>query len=145
MILLGARQKNGDAARYDVAIRNAGAEHAITVKENVPHEEMPLWYRASDCLALPSIKEGFGLVAAEALSCGRPVAATLSGGPSDIVNEGQGILVPPEDSKALGDAISGILSGEGIMSPGALSDSARERFSYESVTKRILNVYNEVL
>ena len=68
----------------------------------VPHE----WLNASDILALPSYREGFGVVALEASACERPVIATKIHGLTDAVIDAKtGILVPHRDSEALYNAL----------------------------------------
>jgi glycosyltransferase involved in cell wall biosynthesis len=64
-----------------------------------------------DVLAVPSRREGFGLVAAEALIAGIPVVASAVGGLPEVLEEGAaGLLVPPEDPTALARAIESVLS-----------------------------------
>ena len=60
--------------------------------------------RASVCFVTPCWEEPFGLVAAEAMSCGTPVAAFDRGGPAEIVGEQGGRLSVPEDVDSLADA-----------------------------------------
>ena len=64
-------------------------------------------YAAMDVLAFPSVKrETFGRVAAEAQACGLPVVGTRVGGiPETIVENESGLLVPPNDPTAMGDAL----------------------------------------
>ena len=57
-------------------------------------------------MVMPSRFEGFGVAAAEASACSRAVIATNVGGIPEIIIDGKtGILVPPDDDKALADAI----------------------------------------
>ena len=59
-----------------------------------------------DVFVLPSVSEGFPLVALEAMASARPSVLTRSGGPQEIVDDGlTGYLVPPADSNALADKI----------------------------------------
>jgi glycosyltransferase involved in cell wall biosynthesis len=67
-----------------------------------------LWSRmdAAQVLVVPSRREGLGLVALEAIARGRPVIASRVGGLPETVRDGvDGILVPPEDPRALADAL----------------------------------------
>jgi len=145
LVLLGARPGTGDRERYVEAMRVSGVRDAVTVVDRVAHERLPSWFRAADVFVLPSVHEGFGLVAAEALACGRPVVATRCGGPEDIVREGAGFLTPVRDPEALADAVIRALSGEGIMSSEAISAYAGSAFSYERVAGGIHDVYSRLI
>jgi teichuronic acid biosynthesis glycosyltransferase TuaC len=71
----------------------------------LPPEEVARWMCAADVLTLPSWSEGYPNVVVEAVACGRPVVATDVGGTNEIVNEGNGILVPPRDPARLREAL----------------------------------------
>ncbi len=145
LVLLGARPGETDAQKYRELARSLGVEHAVRFQEKVPHPVLPVWMRAANLFVLPSLREGFGIVAGEALSCGVPVVATRSGGPEDILEDGLGLLVPPGDSGALAEAVIRGLAREGISTPDVLVESVDRRFSPAIVTRRILEVYTAVL
>src|SRR6185503_925267 len=72
-------------------------------------------------MCLPSRRETFGLVVAEAMLLGVPVVATTVGGIPEIVRaEIDGVLVPPDDPRSLAEAL------ERILSDGALRASLTE-------------------
>ena len=63
-----------------------------------------------DVLAVPSSRESFGLAALEAMACGTPVVATRVGGLPELIIDGEtGMLVPPEDARAMADALLAVL------------------------------------
>jgi len=63
-----------------------------------------------DVLAVPSSRESFGLSALEAMSCGVPIVATRVGGLPELIIDGEtGMLVPPEDERAMADALLKVL------------------------------------
>jgi glycosyltransferase involved in cell wall biosynthesis len=78
-----------------------------------PVREMPSFYGAVDCVVVPSLNstEAFGLVQAEAMLCGTPVVASdLPGVREPIRWTGMGEVVPVGNARALGDAVSRVLT-----------------------------------
>jgi len=72
----------------------------------VNHDKIPGVMSAADIFVLPSLSEGFPLVAVEAMASGLPIIATAVGGLPEIVKEGEtGFLVPSQDSKQLAQRI----------------------------------------
>ena len=65
----------------------------------VPPAELGPYYERAAIVVVPSRREGYGMVAREAMAHGRPVVATAVGGLVDAVEDGvTGLLVPPRDS-----------------------------------------------
>jgi len=101
---------------------------------------LPEFFESIDVLLVPSWEEPFGLVVLEGMASGIPVISTAAGGPLEIIRSGlNGILVPPQDSKALAAAIAAI--------PGQRDDlihPARQRaadFDIRRVLPRIEQFY----
>jgi glycosyltransferase involved in cell wall biosynthesis len=114
----------------------------------VAHDELERLYDRAAVVAVPSHREGFGVVCAEAMAHGRPVVASAVGGLLDLVVDGEtGILVPPGDVGALRDALTRLLADEGLRR--RLGDAARERvrthFSWDGVTEATLGAYRDAL
>ena len=92
---------------------------------------------------VPSIHEGFGLVALEAALAARPVVASRVEGIPEVVLDGEtGILVPPADAQALARAIDGLL--EDPVRGAALGARARERAIERFGVGRCVDGYLEV-
>jgi glycosyltransferase involved in cell wall biosynthesis len=71
-----------------------------------PPDRVALWLRAADFAAQPSHFEAMGLAAAEEMAAGLPVIASDTGGYRDFVVNGEnGLLVPPKDIRAIGEAV----------------------------------------
>ena len=80
-----------------------------------------------DLLVLPSFTESFGLVLIEALSCGKPVIGSNIGGIKEIITEDVGLLIDPNDSTDLANAIDRILE----------DDDLREKFKSNARNRAI--------
>jgi glycosyltransferase involved in cell wall biosynthesis len=102
---------------------------------------------AADVACLSSREEGMGSVLLDALAFGVPVAATTAGGIPEVVVHGEtGLLAPPEDPVALGDAIVALLEDRALRARMAEASRARApEFSVERMTDRTIAVYDEVL
>jgi glycosyltransferase involved in cell wall biosynthesis len=69
-------------------------------------------FAAADVVALPSLTEGLPLVALEAMALGRCVVASAVGELPEVLAGGAGVLVPPEDARALSEALDRVKDGE---------------------------------
>lgn len=99
-------------------------------------------YRAN-CFVLPSKYETFGVVLSEALACGIPLIATRCGGPEDIVNQGNGMLVDVDSSEQLGFALNHMLKNSAQYDRELLSNEAHARFSNKAFVKNATTLYNK--
>lgn len=88
-------------------IEHLGLKNKVTLLGR--RDDIPQLMQEVDFFILPSAYEGFGLVVAEAMACGTFVIATNSGGVAEVMGD-TGILVPPQDSKALAEAIKQAVS-----------------------------------
>jgi phosphatidylinositol alpha-mannosyltransferase len=82
------------------------SRNAIDVAGPGSPEELPSRYARASVTVLPSQHEAFGLVLVESLACGTPVVGAIPGGPSDVVDDGVGRLVPYGDAEALAAALA---------------------------------------
>lgn len=106
------------------------------------------YYKVADLFVLPSRTEGLPMVILEAMQAGLPVVCTRVGGIPEVIDNGiTGVSVPPEDSDALGRAMSMVLGDPALASK--LADLGRksvyERFSAESWAKKIEGFYQNTV
>jgi D-inositol-3-phosphate glycosyltransferase len=96
----------------------------------VPPSKLGPYYERAAVVCVPSHREGYGMVAREAMAYGRPVVATAVGGLVDAVEDGvTGILVPVRDTDALRSAVQRLLGApEDRVRLGA---AAADRFAFD--------------
>ncbi|MEM7707647.1 MAG: glycosyltransferase family 4 protein [Pseudomonadota bacterium] len=102
---------------------------------------------ACDVFVHGARQEAFGLVLAEALSNGKPVVATATGGAAQILNPDVGVIVPVDDVESMADTLSDIASQPEIRAQMGASavERAQKEFSVQSYAKVMTAVYSEVL
>ncbi|MDY6917078.1 MAG: glycosyltransferase family 4 protein [Chloroflexota bacterium] len=125
-----------------------GLDENVTFTGRVSVEDLVKHYGRAEVAAVPSLYEGFGLPAAEAMSCGVPVVSTNAGALPEVVEDGRGgILVPPRDSRALAAAIRRLLTDESLREEMGREGRRRveERFDWAEAARRTVEVYQEVL
>jgi glycosyltransferase involved in cell wall biosynthesis len=107
----------------------------------VPPGELGPYYERAAVVAAPSLREGYGVAAREAMAWGRPVVASAVGGLTDAVeHEVTGLLVPPGDVTALRAALERLLGDAELRA--RLGAAAREQApSFEAATDALLEVY----
>jgi glycosyltransferase involved in cell wall biosynthesis len=104
--------------------------------------------RLMDVLVVPSLTEGSPLIVLEAMAAGVPVVASAVGGIPDQIGHGEaGILVPPSDPDALGEALGALLQDPAYAR--RLGEAGRRRteneFSHETLVRRIEAVYRAAI
>jgi len=114
----------------------------------VPPSELGGYYERAAVVVCPSRREGYGVVAREAMAHGRPVVATAVGGLADAVEDGvTGLLVPPGDPAALRAAVERLLADEELRQRlgAAARAAASERFSWAAATQETIRAYRDAL
>jgi glycosyltransferase involved in cell wall biosynthesis len=96
-----------DKSAYLNLIEELGIAPAVTIVDRyIPNEELGLYFSAADVVVLPYVDATQSGVAQLAYGFGKPVITTSVGGIPEVVRDGEtGLIVPPQDSEALGKAI----------------------------------------
>jgi len=130
-------------------IKKFDIEDMVTFTGRVTKDELVRHYSSSDIAITASVYEGFGLPAAEAMSCSVPVITTNAGALPEVVGrDGScGVLVPPEDPDALAEAIKRLLADAGLRRKLAAAGRQRieDLFTWEACAARCVEVYESVI
>ena len=101
-----------------------------------------------DILVFPSLNEGMGKVLVEGMALGKPIVASSVGGIIDLVRNGEnGILVPPGDSDALGNAILQLIKNRNLAEELGKNGKAKvyPEFDVSVMVKEIDDLYESLL
>lgn len=141
-----------DHKRLGQMVRELPALEGRVQWAQVPHDQMPEWYRSLDVLVLPSRttrrwKEQFGRVLAEAMACGVPVVGSDSGFIPELIGEtGGGLTYPEGDVPALADALARLAASEPLRRELAAKGRQRtvELYSLDAVAAKLVELVRYV-
>lgn len=123
-------------------------DHRVHFTGKIGPGELVRLYCNAEIAVVPSLYEGFGFPAAEAMACELPVVASTAGALPEVVGEeGAGILVPPRNAPALAQAVRRLLHDPELRLQ--MGRAARRRvlglFTWENAAKQMVEVYQEVI
>jgi glycosyltransferase involved in cell wall biosynthesis len=130
-------------------IARMGLEYFFELRGHIGsrHELVDLYSKAG-IFVLPSHHEGMPTVLLEAMASGLPVVSTAVGGALEVISDREnGLLVPPGDPEALAEAILEMSQDENLRKrcQSSARQTVEERFSWEAVARRYLDVYQGAL
>lgn len=135
-------------SRLQERVRSLAVEDRVIFTGPPSRLELAERYRGAHVFAFPSVcNEGFGMVAAEAMSSGLPVVATRIGGIPEVVEDGKaGVLVEPNEPEALADALLQLLGNDKLRD--AMGSAARRRavelFAWDKTAQELRRVYGSL-
>ena len=111
----------------------------------LPDDDLPLWYSAADIFVYPSAYEGFGLPVTEALACGVPTITTNASSLPEAAGDAA-LLVPPDDTAALAEALEQLLGDSSLRaSLAARGPRQAARFNWRAAACDTARVYARAL
>jgi len=110
------------------------------------HQDPLPYYRAADAILLPSIREGFSLVCAEAMATGVPALRTRTSGTHELIQEGvTGRSTPIDHDAFVSAAVEFLKDGAALRQMGAAaSRHVRETFTFEQQLSRTIDLYRSI-
>jgi len=122
--------------------------NSIKFVGRISQAELPRYYKTCDVFCAPSTGfESFGIVLLEAMAAGKPIVATDIFGYRSVVDQGQeGMLVEPENERALAEAIIILLRNPNLRRDmGERGQRKAARYDWPLVARQVLAVYEELL
>jgi phosphatidylinositol alpha-mannosyltransferase len=133
--------------KYEKEVVRSGLKDVIFVGGK-PQSDLPRYYKTADVFCAPATGlESFGIVLLEAMAVGKPVVATNIDGYNSVMTHGvEGLLVPPKNEEMLAQALVSLLTNESLRREmGARARLKATDYSWEYVTRKVLDYYTEIL
>ena len=137
--VIGEQKKGGHTERL---IKRLNLEKRVNFFSNLTQEELRITYCRAELAIIPSLYEGFGFAAIEAMACGVPLISTSGGALPEVVKDA-GIIIPPKNVKEIYNSVDLLLSSPDIAKDFAKKalKRANSKFSWEAVAKKLEKVY----
>lgn len=143
LLMVSKPKPDGDTERL---IARLGLQQRIRFVSGISTEQLVRHYAEAAVVVVPSIYEGFGLPAGEAMACGVPVVSTTGGALGEVVGDA-GVLVPVRDASSIEQAVEQLLDDPARCE--ALGRAGRERildkFCWNVCARQMTSYYREVL
>ena len=140
-LVLAGRGAHEEALRE--TLRGQVDEGRVRLLPGAARADVPALLRSADLVVVPSLGEPFGMVALEAMACGRAVLGTRAGGLQHLIDERGGRLVPPGDAGALAAAMAEMLG-----QPDRLAEMGRfnrelvlAKYTWPQIVARVEEIY----
>jgi glycosyltransferase involved in cell wall biosynthesis len=134
----------GDQHRFADLARAAGVGDRVRFFGQPAEAER--FYQAADIFVLPSLYEGFSLVALEAAACGLPVVATRVGFIEELVGDEEAGLIVPRTPAAVGTALARLAGDPALRArQGAVARRRAQSYTWSRSAHGVLDLYDQLL
>ena len=143
LTVIGEPKKNGVIEKLVGKLRIGDIVHFTG---RIANEDFAGYYAKSTIAVVPSLYEGFGIPAVEAMACGVPLITTSGGALPEVVGDA-GMIVPPADASALAGAISYLFNNPGERKKYAKAGLGRVNsvFSWPKAAQEVAEIYREAI
>lgn len=120
--------------------------HKVHFAGTASTDDLVKLYSQSAIAAVPSVYEGFGFPAGEAMACGIPVISSDGGALPEVVGDA-GVVVPARDEMALASAIDGLINDTKSIKRFSEAGMARvkKEFRWDSAVEQMVDVYARLI
>ncbi|MDX1548323.1 MAG: glycosyltransferase family 1 protein [Rhodothermales bacterium] len=148
LVLVGDYERDvflSDYPRLQQQVEAAGLREHVRFAGYVPDADLVYLYNAAAMLVFPSLEEGFGLPAVEAMACGTPVVASDRGSLPEILGDA-GHFFDPTEPEAVRQALRTVLADDALRAAMRQRGLARTRqFTWEAAARKTLRIFEQTV
>lgn len=143
LTVIGEPKKNGVIEKLVAKLKIGDI---VNFTGRIANEDFAGYYAKSTIAVVPSLYEGFGIPAVEAMACGVPLITTSGGALPEVAGDA-GIIVPPADASALSQAITYLLNNPDQRKKLAQAglDRVNSVFSWPKAAQEVTEIYREAI
>ncbi|GAA6151655.1 glycosyltransferase family 4 protein [Pseudoteredinibacter isoporae] len=143
LLVVGKLREDGATAKQ---LKKLSLDDRVRFVSGISTEELVQHYNASTIAVSPSLYEGFGLPAGEAMACGTPVISSDGGALPEIVGDA-GTIVPAANAPALAQAIAELLKDPDrrLIMGKTCRERIEQSFSWKVAAEQFVNYYLKML
>ena len=131
--------------RLSQNVKERGLENRVVLPGYVPDEDLAVLYASATLYVFPSLSEGFGIPALEAMASGLPVAAASASCLPEVLGDAAAFF-DPHDPKAFADTVNQLLSSEEQRAALRVKGVERlKRYSWRKMAEQTRSVYTDCL
>lgn len=143
LVFVGGRHLPGYSRQVDALIAELGLAERVIVAPFISDEDMPLLYAGATFFAFPSLYEGFGMPAVEAMACGTPVLVSDRGSLPEVVGNA-GEIVDPYDVGSIARGMERILDPERARELSARGLERAKLFTWQKTAAGLATLFREL-
>ena len=139
-LVLSGRRDEGTSR----AAEAAGVSARVIYTDSIPENDLPAFNRGAAVVAFPSLYEGFGIPAVEAMACGAPLVASDVTSLPEVVGDAA-VSVDPRDVDSLTEGLDRVLTDEALRARLRV-DGPRQAatFSWDAITNIVTTALREI-
>lgn len=118
-------------------IKKLRVEDKLLIERPPPYRELPAYFKAADCVVVPSLAEGFGFSAAWSCTLGVPLVASNTASLPEVVSR-KFVLVRPKDEEAIAEGVERVFNGQ-------WEKSKLKKFTIKQNIDNYLKIYQRLL
>jgi len=137
--IIGELRKGGHTERL---IKKLNLEKRVNFFSNLTQADLRKTYCEAELAIIPSLYEGFGFAAIEAMACGIPIISSSGGALPEVIKD-TGIIIPPKNVKEIYNAVNFLFSSPHSAKEFAEKglQRANKKFSWTAIAKKLEKVY----
>ena len=146
LVLVGRQYCKGHDTAFHEHLGRSPWRSRVRLTGAVPDADLPALYCGADMMIFPSLHEGFGLVAVEAMACGTALITSSAGALPEVIGDGGLILEDATDWEEIAATAERLLSDDALRDEQIVRGLARaQRYSAGEAARQTLDLYRDLL